>query len=262
VGRGRRRTLARRLCQRCHHAAQWRNVVADTARRQQAAWQWRRHADGPHRRGQQCIARQFARAPLRAAADQRLRVAFARIIASIKKNPPLKNALVFLLPNSDALVKLAFRKRKMSAYRIVCIGEALIDMFSDSSDGIMWRAAVGGSPLNVAIAAARLVSAKIDAENRSIANNAKSVSFIGTLSHDRLGKLIRKACQDSNVDIRKCISGECCRVFRAACSNIDFENCCVSHHLMARNVSKKLKSITIGCYYYYFDIFFDRFCAV
>ena len=60
---------------------------------------------------------------------------------------------------------------------IVACGEALIDLFPVDGSTTRWEARPGGSPLNVAIAAARL---GIDA------------GFLGRVSTDRFGDLLRE----------------------------------------------------------------------
>ena len=82
-------------------------------------------------------------------------------------------------------------------FNVVSVGEALVDMFCDSPSGEQWRAAVGGSPLNVAITTGRLIGA----------SQHTIISFIGVLSKDRLGSLIRRTATSSNVNLDKCPIG-------------------------------------------------------
>ena len=71
---------------------------------------------------------------------------------------------------------------------IVCCGEALVDVL----DGDESRSVPGGGPMNTAIAAARL--------------GAPS-AFVGRVSTDAAGELIKRHLQRSGVDLRACERG-------------------------------------------------------
>lgn len=76
----------------------------------------------------------------------------------------------------------------MTAPRVVCCGEALIDLIpADDTD--LWRAAAGGSPFNAAVAAGRL---------------GAPTSFLGVLSDDRFGRMLAERLERSHVDHRGC----------------------------------------------------------
>ncbi len=77
----------------------------------------------------------------------------------------------------------------MSAPRVVCCGEALIDLIGTDPAGQNWRAVPGGSPYNAAIAASRL---------------GAPTSFLGVLSEDRFGRILTEQLERSNVDSRHC----------------------------------------------------------
>lgn len=77
----------------------------------------------------------------------------------------------------------------MTSPRVVACGEALIDLIAASADGSTWHAAPGGSPYNVALAAGRL---------------GAPTSFLGVLSDDRFGQLLRDHLDESNVSWRTC----------------------------------------------------------
>jgi fructokinase len=73
--------------------------------------------------------------------------------------------------------------------RIVCCGEALIDLIAADGTGTTWHAAPGGSPYNAAVAAGRL---------------GAPTSFLGVLSDDRFGQLLRDHLDESHVSWRTC----------------------------------------------------------
>ncbi len=77
----------------------------------------------------------------------------------------------------------------MTAPRVVCCGEALIDLLGDDPGGRTWRAAPGGSPYNAAIAAGRL---------------GAPTSFLGVLSDDRFGRMLTDRLDQSHVDSGHC----------------------------------------------------------
>lgn len=81
----------------------------------------------------------------------------------------------------------------MSTPRVVCLGEALIDLIAVDDDGRNWRAAPGGAPYNAAIAAARL---------------GAPAAFLGVLSSDLFGDLLRRHLAGSGVDHRHCPTTE------------------------------------------------------
>ena len=68
--------------------------------------------------------------------------------------------------------------------RIVCCGEALIDF--KATGPLAFQGYVGGSPLNVAVAASRL---------------GAEVGFISQLSSDMFGDAIRRAMTDNGIDM-------------------------------------------------------------
>lgn len=70
---------------------------------------------------------------------------------------------------------------------IVAAGEALIDLFPADSGGREWLARPGGSPLNVAVAAARL---------------GTDAGFLGRVSTDRFGDLLIEHLRASEVSTR------------------------------------------------------------
>ncbi len=72
----------------------------------------------------------------------------------------------------------------MTSPRVVCCGEALVDLLPADDLGRAWRAAAGGSPLNAAVAAARL---------------GAPTTFLGVLSEDRFGTLLRAHLDESHV---------------------------------------------------------------
>ena len=59
--------------------------------------------------------------------------------------------------------------------RVVCCGEALVDLIATDAGGHHWRAVTGGSPFNAAVAAGRL---------------GAPTSFLGVLSEDRFGRML------------------------------------------------------------------------
>lgn len=73
--------------------------------------------------------------------------------------------------------------------RVVSCGEALVDLISVDPHGRNWHAAPGGSPYNAAVAAGRL---------------GAPTSFLGVLSDDRFGQLLRDHLDGSNVSWRTC----------------------------------------------------------
>ena len=77
----------------------------------------------------------------------------------------------------------------MTSPRVVCCGEALIDLISADATGRTWHAAPGGSPYNVAVAAGRL---------------GAPTTFLGVLSDDRFGQLLRDHLDASQVSWRTC----------------------------------------------------------
>lgn len=77
----------------------------------------------------------------------------------------------------------------MTTPRVVCLGEALVDLLATDSDGRTWRAVPGGAPLNAAIAAARL---------------GAPTTFLGVLSDDQFGDLLRRHLAASLVDHAHC----------------------------------------------------------
>ena len=67
----------------------------------------------------------------------------------------------------------------------VVLGEALVDLLEDTADGqLIYRQAIGGAPLNVAVGAARL---------------GGDVQYVGTLGGDALGGRIAGFLQDRGV---------------------------------------------------------------
>ncbi len=77
----------------------------------------------------------------------------------------------------------------MSAPRVVCCGEALIDLLGTDPGGRTWRAVPGGSPFNAAIAAGRL---------------GAPTSFLGVLSEDRFGRMLAEQLHQSHVESHHC----------------------------------------------------------
>ena len=73
--------------------------------------------------------------------------------------------------------------------RVVCCGEALVDLIGADRTGRTWHAAPGGSPYNAAVAAGRL---------------GAPTSFLGVLSDDRFGQLLRDHLDGSHVSWRTC----------------------------------------------------------
>lgn len=73
--------------------------------------------------------------------------------------------------------------------RVVCCGEALIDLISTDPAGRTWHATPGGSPYNAAVAAGRL---------------GAPTTFLGVLSDDRFGTLLRDHLDESHVSWRTC----------------------------------------------------------
>ena len=72
---------------------------------------------------------------------------------------------------------------------IVCAGEALVDLLpvADCEGGAAFRAAIGGSPFNVAVALGRL---------------GVPSAFLGALSNDAFGGRIWATLQESGADMR------------------------------------------------------------
>ena len=77
----------------------------------------------------------------------------------------------------------------MTTPRVVCCGEALVDLIGADDSGRTWHAAPGGSPYNAAVAAGRL---------------GAPTSFLGVLSDDRFGRLLREHLDASHVSWRTC----------------------------------------------------------
>jgi fructokinase len=73
--------------------------------------------------------------------------------------------------------------------RVVCCGEALVDLLATDAAGRQWRAVPGGAPFNAAVAAGRL---------------GAPTSFLGVLSEDRFGRLLGARLTESHVDHRQC----------------------------------------------------------
>lgn len=77
----------------------------------------------------------------------------------------------------------------MTTPRVVCCGEALVDLIGADAQGRTWHAVPGGSPYNAAVAAGRL---------------GAPTSFLGVLSDDRFGQLLRDHLDASDVSWRTC----------------------------------------------------------
>ncbi|MFP5321931.1 MAG: carbohydrate kinase family protein [Acidimicrobiia bacterium] len=77
----------------------------------------------------------------------------------------------------------------MTTPRVVCCGEALVDLIATDTGGRTWHAAPGGSPYNAAVAAGRL---------------GAPTSFLGVLSDDRFGQVLRDHLDESHVSWRTC----------------------------------------------------------
>ncbi|HEU5083190.1 MAG TPA: carbohydrate kinase [Acidimicrobiales bacterium] len=77
----------------------------------------------------------------------------------------------------------------MTSPRVVSCGEALIDLICADATGRTWRAAPGGSPYNAAVAAGRL---------------GAPTTFLGVLSDDRFGQVLRDHLDVSHVSWRTC----------------------------------------------------------
>ena len=77
----------------------------------------------------------------------------------------------------------------MTSPRIVCCGEALVDLIEVDGGGRTWQAVPGGSPFNAAVAAGRL---------------GAPTSFLGVLSDDRFGEVLRARLDESHVSWRTC----------------------------------------------------------
>lgn len=77
----------------------------------------------------------------------------------------------------------------MPSPRVVCCGEALVDLIDADGRGRTWHAAPGGSPYNAAVAAGRL---------------GATTSFLGVLSDDRFGQVLREHLDASQVSWRTC----------------------------------------------------------
>lgn len=69
------------------------------------------------------------------------------------------------------------------------MGEALVDLIATDGDGRTWRAVPGGAPYNAAIAAGRL---------------GAPTTYLGVLSEDRFGGMLRHHLAASNVDHSHC----------------------------------------------------------
>ncbi len=77
----------------------------------------------------------------------------------------------------------------MTTPRVVCCGEALVDLISVDPAGRQWWAVPGGSPYNAAVAAGRL---------------GAPTTFVGVLSGDDFGQRLRAHLDESHVDWRTC----------------------------------------------------------
>ena len=77
----------------------------------------------------------------------------------------------------------------MTTPRVVCLGEALVDLLETDGAEHLWRAVPGGAPMNAAIAAARL---------------GAPTTFLGVLSDDQFGELLRSHLAASLVDHAHC----------------------------------------------------------
>lgn len=71
----------------------------------------------------------------------------------------------------------------------MCCGEALVDLVAVDAGGRTWHAVPGGSPCNAAVAAGRL---------------GAPTTFLGVLSDDRFGEVLRAHLDGSNVSWRTC----------------------------------------------------------
>lgn len=69
------------------------------------------------------------------------------------------------------------------------MGEALVDLIATDGGGRTWRAVPGGAPYNTAVAAGRL---------------GAPTTFLGVLSQDRFGEMLRHHLGASNVDHSHC----------------------------------------------------------
>ena len=78
---------------------------------------------------------------------------------------------------------------QVASPRVVCCGEALVDLIAADASGRDWRAVPGGAPFNAAVAAGRL---------------GAPTSFLGVLSEDRFGRVLRSRLTESHVDHRHC----------------------------------------------------------
>lgn len=72
----------------------------------------------------------------------------------------------------------------MASPRVVTCGEALVDLIASDSDARTWRASPGGAPFNAAVAAGRL---------------GAPTTFLGVLSSDAFGELLRRHLVESKV---------------------------------------------------------------
>ncbi len=77
----------------------------------------------------------------------------------------------------------------MTTPRVVCMGEALVDLIATDDGARSWRAMPGGAPFNAAIAAARL---------------GAPTTFLGVLSDDQFGEMLRAHLAASLVDHAHC----------------------------------------------------------
>ena len=77
----------------------------------------------------------------------------------------------------------------MTNPRVVCCGEALVDLIAADPNGRTWHAVPGGAPYNAALAAGRL---------------GAPTSFLGVFSDDRFGRMLRTRLLESHVDHRHC----------------------------------------------------------
>ncbi len=77
----------------------------------------------------------------------------------------------------------------MTTPRVVCLGEALVDLIATDAGGRTWRATPGGAPYNAAVAAGRL---------------GAPTTFLGVLSDDQFGEMLRSHLAASLVDHAHC----------------------------------------------------------
>lgn len=77
----------------------------------------------------------------------------------------------------------------MTSPRVVCCGEAVVDLIAADPRGRTWHAVPGGSPYNAAVAAGRL---------------GAPTTYLGVLSDDRFGQVLRDHLDESHVSWRTC----------------------------------------------------------